>query len=58
MNGIVPRLHAQLSPEDKRILAETLKELGDVVGTVTGEGDASGLTLKTLLKTTRLLTWR
>ena len=48
MNTIVPRLQvlARSSPEDKRILVETLKELGDVVG-VTGEGTNDGPALKT-----------
>ncbi|KAH9159737.1 calcium-translocating P-type ATPase [Lactarius sanguifluus] len=48
MKAIVPRLQvlARSSPEDKRILVETLKELGDVVG-VTGEGTNDGPALKT-----------
>ncbi len=48
MKAIVPRLQvlARSSSEDKRILVETLKELGDVVG-VTGEGTNDGPALKT-----------
>jgi Ca2+-transporting ATPase len=48
MKVIVPRLQvlARSSPEDKRVLVETLKELGDVVG-VTGGGTNDGLALKT-----------
>ena len=48
MNTIVPRLQvlARSSPEDKRILLEKLKELGDVVG-VTGGGINDGPALKT-----------
>src|SRR6266702_2603419 len=48
MKAIVPRLQvlARSSPEDKRILVETLKELGYVVG-VTGEGTNDGPALKT-----------
>ncbi|KAH9159735.1 calcium-translocating P-type ATPase [Lactarius sanguifluus] len=48
MKAIVPRLQvlARSSPEDKRILVETLKELGEVVG-VTGAGTDDGPTLKT-----------
>ncbi|KAF8267739.1 hypothetical protein EI94DRAFT_1729725 [Lactarius quietus] len=47
MKAVVPRLQvlARSSPEDKRILVETLKELGDVVG-VTGEGTNDGPALK------------
>ncbi|KAH9025705.1 hypothetical protein EDB83DRAFT_2230525 [Lactarius deliciosus] len=46
--AIVPRLQvlARSSPEDKRILVETLKELGEVVG-VTGEGTNDESALKT-----------
>jgi Ca2+-transporting ATPase len=46
--AIVPRLQvlARSSPEDKRILVETLKELGDIVG-VTGDGTNDGPALKT-----------
>ncbi|KAH9025702.1 calcium-translocating P-type ATPase [Lactarius deliciosus] len=45
--AIVPRLQvlARSSPEDKRILVEALKELGEVVG-VTGEGTNDGPALK------------
>ncbi|KAH9024004.1 calcium-translocating P-type ATPase [Lactarius deliciosus] len=45
--AIVPRLQvlARSSPEDKRILVETLKELGEVVG-VTGASTDDGPTLK------------
>jgi Ca2+-transporting ATPase len=48
MKAIVPRLQvlARSSPEDKRILVETLKELGDIVG-ATGEGTNDGPALKT-----------
>ena len=48
MNAIIPRLQvlARSSPEDKRILVEKLKELGDVVG-VTGRCTHDGQTLKT-----------
>ncbi|KAH9021978.1 Ca-transporting ATPase [Lactarius hengduanensis] len=47
MKAIVPRLQvlAQSSPEDKRLLVETLKELGEVVG-VTGAGTDDGPALK------------
>ncbi|KAH9021979.1 calcium-translocating P-type ATPase [Lactarius hengduanensis] len=47
MKAIVPRLQvlARSSPEDKRILVKTLKELGEVVG-VTGAGTDDGPTLK------------
>ncbi|KAH9021976.1 calcium-translocating P-type ATPase [Lactarius hengduanensis] len=46
--AIVPRLQvlARSSPDDKRILVETLKELGEVVG-VTGEGTNDESALKT-----------
>ena len=46
--GIVPRLQvlARSSPEDKRVLVETLKDLGDIVG-VTGDGTNDGPALKT-----------
>ncbi|KAI0033537.1 hypothetical protein K488DRAFT_47461, partial [Vararia minispora EC-137] len=45
---IVPRLQvlARSSPEDKKILVETLKKLGEVVG-VTGDGTNDGPALKT-----------
>ncbi|PFH53183.1 hypothetical protein AMATHDRAFT_138450 [Amanita thiersii Skay4041] len=45
---IVPRLQvlARSSPEDKKILVETLKSLGHVVG-VTGDGTNDGPALKT-----------
>ncbi|KDQ49090.1 hypothetical protein JAAARDRAFT_686421 [Jaapia argillacea MUCL 33604] len=45
---IVPRLQvlARSSPEDKKILVEKLKELGEVVG-VTGDGTNDGAALKT-----------
>jgi Ca2+-transporting ATPase len=48
LKTIVPRLQvlARSSPGDKRILVETLKELGDVVG-VTGGGTNDGPALKT-----------
>ncbi|KAH9052618.1 hypothetical protein EDB87DRAFT_422577 [Lactarius vividus] len=48
MKAIVPRLQvlAWSSPEDKRILVETLKELGEVV-VVTGEGSSDEPVLKT-----------
>jgi Ca2+-transporting ATPase len=48
MEAIVPRLQvlARSSPEDKRILVEKLKELGDVVG-VTGDGTNDGPALET-----------
>ncbi|KAH9025691.1 calcium-translocating P-type ATPase [Lactarius deliciosus] len=47
MKAIVPRLQvlARSSPEDKRILVKTLKELGEVVG-VTGAGTDDGPVLK------------
>jgi Ca2+-transporting ATPase len=48
MVEIVPRLQvlARSSPEDKKILVETLKSLGEVVG-VTGDGTNDGPALKT-----------
>ncbi len=48
MQDIVPRLQvlARSSPEDKKLLVETLKELGEVVG-VTGDGTNDGPALKT-----------
>jgi P-type Ca2+ transporter type 2C len=48
MKAVVPRLQvlARSSPDDKRILVETLKELGDIVG-VTGDGTNDGPALKT-----------
>jgi Ca2+-transporting ATPase len=44
---IVPRLQilARSSPEDKRLLVKTLKEMGEVVG-VTGDGTNDGPALK------------
>ena len=48
MNTIVPRLQvlARSSPEDKHVLVEKLKELGDVVG-ATGGGTNDGPVLNT-----------
>jgi Ca2+-transporting ATPase len=48
MKAIVPRLQvlARSSPEDKRILVETLKDRGDIIG-VTGDGTNDGPALKT-----------
>lgn len=48
MIEIVPRLQvlARSSPEDKQILVETLKHIGDLVG-VTGDGTNDGPALKT-----------
>ena len=48
MLEVVPRLQvlARSSPEDKKILVETLKSLGEVVG-VTGDGTNDGPALKT-----------
>lgn len=48
MLEIVPRLQvlARSSPEDKKILVESLKSLGEVVG-VTGDGTNDGPALKT-----------
>ncbi|KAF9013784.1 ATPase, P-type, K/Mg/Cd/Cu/Zn/Na/Ca/Na/H-transporter, partial [Hymenopellis radicata] len=48
MQDIVPRLQvlARSSPEDKKLLVETLKELGEIVG-VTGDGTNDGPALKT-----------
>ncbi|KAK7690441.1 hypothetical protein QCA50_005539 [Cerrena zonata] len=48
MLEIVPRLQvlARSSPEDKKILVETLKSLGEIVG-VTGDGTNDGPALKT-----------
>lgn len=45
---IVPRLQvlARSSPEDKKVLVETLKSIGEVVG-VTGDGTNDGPALKT-----------
>ncbi|KAJ7052601.1 Ca-transporting ATPase [Mycena amicta] len=45
---IVPRLQvlARSSPEDKRILVETLRNIGEIVG-VTGDGTNDGPALKT-----------
>ncbi|CAK5269233.1 unnamed protein product [Mycena citricolor] len=45
---IVPRLQvlARSSPEDKRVLVDTLKQLGEIVG-VTGDGTNDGPALKT-----------
>ncbi|GAA5987579.1 hypothetical protein JCM10908_002015 [Rhodotorula pacifica] len=47
-NEIVPNLQvlARSSPEDKKILVETLKAMGEVVG-VTGDGTNDGPALKT-----------
>ncbi|TKY84542.1 hypothetical protein EX895_006444 [Sporisorium graminicola] len=48
MMEVVPKLQvlARSSPEDKKILVETLKSLGEVVG-VTGDGTNDGPALKT-----------
>ncbi|KAH8105591.1 calcium-translocating P-type ATPase [Phellopilus nigrolimitatus] len=48
MLEVVPRLQvlARSSPEDKKILVEKLKELGEIVG-VTGDGTNDGPALKT-----------
>ncbi|KAE8226735.1 hypothetical protein CF319_g687 [Tilletia indica] len=48
MTDVVPRLQvlARSSPEDKKILVEKLKSLGEVVG-VTGDGTNDGPALKT-----------
>lgn len=48
MLDVVPRLQvlARSSPEDKKILVETLRELGEIVG-VTGDGTNDGPALKT-----------
>ena len=48
MKAIAPRLQvlARSSPEDKRLLVDTLKECGDIVG-VTGDGTNDGPALKT-----------
>lgn len=48
MLEVVPKLQvlARSSPEDKKILVETLKSLGEVVG-VTGDGTNDGPALKT-----------
>lgn len=48
MNEVVPRLQvlARSSPEDKRLLVEKLKDLGEIVG-VTGDGTNDGPALKT-----------
>jgi Ca2+-transporting ATPase len=48
MKAIAPRLQvlARSSPEDKRILVETLKDRGDIIG-VTGDGPNDGPALKT-----------
>jgi Ca2+-transporting ATPase len=48
MVEIVPRLQvlARSSPEDKKILVETLKSIGEIVG-VTGDGTNDGPALKT-----------
>jgi len=48
MIAIVPRLQvlARSSPEDKKILVETLKMIGEIVG-VTGDGTNDGPALKT-----------
>jgi Ca2+-transporting ATPase len=46
-NEIVPRLQilARSSPEDKKLLVQTLKDQGEVVG-VTGDGTNDGPALK------------
>ncbi len=48
MKAIAPRLQvlARSSPEDKRLLVETLKEHGDIIG-VTGDGTNDGPALRT-----------
>jgi Ca2+-transporting ATPase len=48
MDEVVPRLQvlARSSPEDKKILVEKLKEIGEIVG-VTGDGTNDGPALKT-----------
>ena len=48
MQEVVPRLQvlARSSPEDKKILVEKLKEMGQIVG-VTGDGTNDGPALKT-----------
>ncbi|RDB25860.1 Calcium-transporting ATPase 2 [Hypsizygus marmoreus] len=48
MVEIVPRLQvlARSSPEDKKVLVETLKSIGEIVG-VTGDGTNDGPALKT-----------
>ena len=48
MKAITPQLQvlAQSSPDDKRILVETLKDCGDVIG-VTGDCTNNGPALKT-----------
>jgi Ca2+-transporting ATPase len=48
MLEVVPRLQvlARSSPEDKRVLVDKLKELGEIVG-VTGDGTNDGPALKT-----------
>jgi len=48
MKAIAPRLQvlARSSPDDKRMLVETLKERGDIIG-VTGDGTNDGPALKT-----------
>ncbi|KAJ7592992.1 Ca-transporting ATPase [Mycena floridula] len=48
MMEVVPRLQvlARSSPEDKKILVETLKRIGEIVG-VTGDGTNDGPALKT-----------
>jgi P-type Ca2+ transporter type 2C len=48
MAHVVPRLQvlARSSPEDKKILVESLKDLGEIVG-VTGDGTNDGPALKT-----------
>ncbi|KAL5526157.1 PMC1 [Sanghuangporus baumii] len=48
MLEVIPRLQvlARSSPEDKKILVEKLKELGEIVG-VTGDGTNDGPALKT-----------
>jgi P-type Ca2+ transporter type 2C len=48
MKAIAPRLQvlARSSPDDKRLLVETLKDRGDIIG-VTGDGTNDGPALKT-----------
>jgi len=49
MKAIAPRLQvlARSLPDDKRLLVETLKERGDIIG-VTGDGTNDGPALKTV----------
>ena len=48
MLDVIPRLQvfARSSPEDKKILVEKLRSLGEIVG-VTGDGTNDGLAMKT-----------